>query len=83
MASKSQSYSYLCSTLKKMGYRGSLEDVREIKKFLAKSSGHPLYEKAVGHWNNMLNSSYVYEESPSDRLRSSSALYSSVHEGKR
>lgn len=83
MASKSQIYSYLCSNLKKMGYRGSLEDVREIKKFLAKNSDHVLYSKAISHWNDLLNNSYVYKELPTDRLRSSSALFTSVYEGKR
>jgi len=83
MASKAQSYSYLCSNLKKMGYCGDLEDIREIKRFLAKNSGHVLYPKAIGHWNDLLNKSYVYKELPTDRLRASSALFTSVYEGKR
>ena len=74
---------YLHSTLRKMNYEGDLDDVREVKRFIFVNCDHPLYEKAILHWNEIINGRYIYKEKPGDRLRSSSALYVSVHEGKR
>lgn len=81
--SVSQRVQYLNDTLRKMGFKGSLDDIREVKRFMAVNSNHKLYPKAVLHWNEIINGKYVYKENPGDRLRSDSALYSSVHEGKR
>lgn len=78
-----QRVEYLWNTLRKMGYKGSLDDVREVKRFIFTNTEHKLYPKAVLHWNEIINGQYVYKEKPGDRLRSASALYSSIHEGKR
>ena len=74
---------YLHSTLRKMEYEGDLDDLREVKRFIFMNCDHPLYQKAILHWNEIINVRYVYKEKPEDRLRSSSALYVSIHEGKR
>jgi len=81
--SAGQRIKYFCDTLRKMGYKDDLDDVREVKRFMAMNSSHRLYPKAVLHWNEIINGRYIYKEKPGDRLRSASALYSSVHEGKR
>ncbi len=74
---------YLRNTLCKMGYEGNLDDVREMKRFIFMNRDHVLYEKAILHWNEIINGRFIYKEKPEDRLRSSSALYVSIHEGKR
>lgn len=78
MATEKQVYQWLCSNLKKMGYVGDLNDSKEIAKFLKKSKDHPLYPKAVGHWNAIINMNYKYVKfsNPLDYLKSESNLYS-------
>lgn len=83
MKKSSSAYINLCKQLKKMGYSGSLDDPRNIKRFMSLFSDHASYPKAILHWNELVNSSFVWNEKPSDRLRSVSSLDTSIKEGKR
>ena len=73
MKTSSNAYNNLCKQLKKMGYSGSLDDPRDIKKFLSMNSDHASWAKAIMHWNELVSSCFVCDNS-ADRVRSFSTL---------
>jgi hypothetical protein len=70
-----QSCEVLKSCLDRMGYKGKLDDIYNIKKFIIKFPDGQLKTKSLEHYNVLIMSTFDWRGEWTDRIVSTSTLW--------